>query len=69
MALFNGPQSRAILCGYLDIHRRMAALEALLNADPRSSAFSSQVNDLAPTEARVVRDYFAANPQCDAGPP
>ena len=31
MALFNGPQSRAILCGILDVHRRMADLESFIH--------------------------------------
>lgn len=59
MASLNEPQSRAILCGFLDIDRRMADLEALLAPGSNPSPFSRHVNDLSPTEARVVRDYFA----------
>jgi GTP-binding protein EngB required for normal cell division len=59
MALFNGPQSRAILCCFLDIHRRMAELEAAMHTDETPTAFSAHVNDLAPAEAKVIRDYFA----------
>jgi hypothetical protein len=59
MAVLNGPQSRAILCGFLDVHRRMAELEALLTPGRMPSAFSEYVTDLSPTEAQVVQDYFA----------
>ena len=59
MAIFNEAQSRAVLCGFLDLHRRMAELEALINTRETRSAFSSEVNDLSPTEAKVVQDYFA----------
>src|SRR5204862_427290 len=59
MAVLNGPQSRAILCGCLDVHRRMAELEALITPGDRPSAFSEYGNDLSPTEAKVVQDYFA----------
>jgi hypothetical protein len=34
MPLFNDAQTRAILCGFLDIHRRMAELEAHLTSQP-----------------------------------
>ncbi len=59
MASLNEPQKRAILCGFLDIHRRMSELESLLVPDARPSPFSPHVNDLSPTEAKVVGDYFA----------
>ncbi len=59
MAVLNEPQSRAILCGFLDVHRRMAELEARISPDERPSSFSEYVNDLSPTEAKVVQDYFA----------
>jgi GTP-binding protein EngB required for normal cell division len=59
MALLNEPQSRAILCGLLDIHQRMTELEALIASGTRPSPFSKYVNDLSPTEAKVVHDYFA----------
>jgi hypothetical protein len=51
-------QARAILCGFLDIHRRMAELEALLVPGTKPTPFSGYVNDLSPTEAKVVQDYF-----------
>jgi hypothetical protein len=59
MPLFNSAQTRAILCGFLDIHRRMAELEALQSPSTKSTPFSGYVNDLSPTEAKVVQDYFA----------
>ena len=58
MPLFNGAQTRAILCGFLDTHRRMAELEALLTPGTKPTPFSEYVNDLSPTEAKVVQDYF-----------
>ena len=57
--LFNEAQTRAILCGFLDIHRRMTELEALLIPGTKPTPFSGYVNDLSPTEAKVVQDYFA----------
>lgn len=59
MASLNEPQKRAILCGFLDVHRRMAELEAILAPEANPSPFSQHVNDLSPTEAKVVGDYFA----------
>ena len=59
MPLFNDAQTRAILCGFLDIHRRMAELEALLIPGTKPTPFSGSVYDLSPTEAKVVQDYFA----------
>jgi hypothetical protein len=59
MASFNDAQSRAILCGFVDIHRRMAELECLIQPGARPSPFSQRVNDLSPTEAKVVQDSFA----------
>ena len=59
MPLFNSAQTRAVLCGFLDIHRRMAELEALLGPSTKPTPFSAHVNDLSPTEAKVIQDYFA----------
>jgi GTP-binding protein EngB required for normal cell division len=59
MAILNEAQNRTILSGFLDIHRRMADLEPLLQPGERPSVFSERVNDLSPTEARVIQDYFA----------
>ena len=54
----NDSQKRAVLFGLLDLHQRMADLEALLTQSLDSSPFSRYVNDLSPTEAKVIRDYF-----------
>jgi GTP-binding protein EngB required for normal cell division len=59
MTTLNEAQSRSMLCGFQDIHRRMADLEALIHPGERPSRFSDYVNDLSPAEARVVQDYFA----------
>jgi GTP-binding protein EngB required for normal cell division len=59
MTILNGPQGRSVLCGFLDIHRRMAELEARIHPGGRPSEFSEYANDLSPTEAKVVQDYFA----------
>lgn len=59
MALMTEAQSRAIRCGFIDIDQRMADLEALLGQATSPSPLSRYVNDLGPTEAKVVRDYFA----------
>src|SRR5947207_1799156 len=57
--VLNDSQRRSILVGCLDIHRRMADMEALLTQGTDPSPFSQCVNDLSPTESGVVRDYFA----------
>jgi GTP-binding protein EngB required for normal cell division len=54
----NESQKRSVLFGLLDIHRRMADMEAMLAQSLISSPFSQYVNDLSPTESRVVQDYF-----------
>jgi hypothetical protein len=59
MPLFNPAQTRAILCGFLDVHRRMAEIEALLSPGTKTTPFSTHVNDLSPTEAKILQDYFA----------
>ena len=59
MSLFNEAQTRVILCGFLDVHRRMAELEAQLSPSTEPTPFTGYVNDLSPTEAKVLQDYFA----------
>jgi hypothetical protein len=54
----NESQKRALLFGVLALHRRMADLEAILVQALEPSPFSAYANDLSPTEARGVRDYF-----------
>jgi GTP-binding protein EngB required for normal cell division len=55
----NDSQRRSVLFSLLDIHRRMAEMEAMLVQSTIASPFSQFVNDLSPTESQVVRDYFA----------
>jgi GTP-binding protein EngB required for normal cell division len=50
-------QKRFLLCGFLDIHRRMEELEGFM-AVTKPSPFSGKVHDLTPVEVKVVRDYF-----------
>jgi hypothetical protein len=54
----NEHQKWAILHGCLDIHRRMAEMEAILIQSTISSPFSKYVNDLSPTESQAIQDYF-----------
>jgi GTP-binding protein EngB required for normal cell division len=55
----NDSQKRGILFSCLDLHRRMAEMEAYLVQGAEPTPFSQYVNDVSPTEAQVVRDYFA----------
>jgi hypothetical protein len=55
----NEYQKRTILLSCLDLHRRMAEMEAILAQSAVSSPFSKYVNNLSPTEGKVVQDYFA----------
>jgi GTP-binding protein EngB required for normal cell division len=58
MISLNPSQKQSILFGFLDVHRRMAELEAAITQSGISSPFSQQVGDLSPTEVKVVQDYF-----------
>ncbi len=59
MTSLNESQKRSLLFGCLDIHRRLADMEAMLVQSAISSPFSQYGNDLSPTEGRVVQDSFA----------
>ena len=59
MTGFNEAQQRALLSGCVDIHRRMAELEALIASSGGSSVFSEHLNDLSPGEIKIVLDSFA----------
>jgi len=50
---------RHILHGFLSVHKQMADLEALLVQSATSSPFSQSVQDVSPTECRVIQDHFA----------
>ena len=58
MISLNESQRRAILFSFLDIHQRMAEMEALLAQETRSP-FSRYAHDLSPAEIELVRDRFA----------
>ncbi len=58
-AAFNDSQRRSVLICLLDLHRRMAEMEATVAHSVIPSPFSEFVDDLSPTEGQVVRDYFA----------
>lgn len=59
MGVLGEDLQRPIRFGFLDLHRRMAEMEALLIQSAAPTPFSQHVNDLAPTEVKVVQDYFA----------
>lgn len=48
-----------LVTGFLVLHRRMEELESQLARSDHSSPFRQYVNDLSPTEIKVVQDYFA----------
>ena len=55
----NESQRRAVLFGFLDLHRRMAEMEAQIAPSGDPSPFSRHINDLSPAEAETVRGAFA----------
>jgi hypothetical protein len=59
MIPLNPSQQQSILLGFLDLHRRMAELEAAIAQCGNSSLFSQYVGDLSATEMKVVQDHFA----------
>jgi GTP-binding protein EngB required for normal cell division len=59
MTSLNPLQQRSVLLGCLDIHRRLAEMEAILGHSQTPTPFSLYTNDLSPTERKVVQDYFA----------
>ncbi|MGO8745126.1 MAG: dynamin family protein [Thermoguttaceae bacterium] len=50
---------QVLLSTFLHIQGRLTEMEALLAEGKRPSPLSQHVNDLSPTEAQVVEDYFA----------
>src|ERR671936_434809 len=59
MTSLNDSQRRAVLASFVDVHRRMAEMEGIMAQCATPSAFSQYVDDLSPTEKKVVQDYFA----------
>ncbi len=55
----NESQKQSVRAGLLDVHRRMAEFEAAIAQAAIPTPFSQYVNDLSPTESKVVQDYFA----------
>jgi GTP-binding protein EngB required for normal cell division len=58
-APFGESHQRRILNAFLTIHRRLAELEALVSTGHCPSPFAQDVNDLSPTEVRVLVGHFA----------
>jgi hypothetical protein len=56
VSLLNESQKRAILVAILDMHRRMAELEALL--DQGESELAQHSNDVSETESDAVKERF-----------
>jgi GTP-binding protein EngB required for normal cell division len=54
----NAYQRQTILFGFRDVHHRLANMEAMLAQSLIDSPFSQYVNDLSPTERKVIQDYF-----------
>jgi GTP-binding protein EngB required for normal cell division len=59
MISLNASQAQSVLLSFLDLHRRMAELEANIAQSATASPFSQQLSDLSPIEVKVVQDYFA----------
>ena len=59
MNAFSSNHARILVAGFLDIHHQIEEMEALLASGASSSALSERVNDISPTEAKVIQDYFA----------
>jgi GTP-binding protein EngB required for normal cell division len=59
MTTLNDLHKRALVAGFLDLHRRMADMESALTRSADSSPFGEHIHDLSPTEIKVVQDYFA----------
>lgn len=54
----NDYQRHTILSGFRDVHHRLAELESTLVQSLAESPFFQYINDLAPTERKVIQDYF-----------
>jgi len=54
------PEHKHVLVScFLDIHGRLAEMEALIVQGAQSSAFSQHSSDVSPAEAEALRDNFA----------
>ncbi len=59
MTTLNPSQQRSIAACCVELHRRIADMEASLDPSTVTTAFSQYVNDLSPTEVEVLKGYFA----------
>jgi GTP-binding protein EngB required for normal cell division len=59
MNTFGSNHARILVAGFLDLHHQIEEMEAFLAHIASSSALSERVNDISPTEAKVIQDYFA----------
>lgn len=59
MTALNDSQKRAILFGFLDLHRRLADLESLLAQSVQPAPLFPCVDDLGPQEMAWLRSRFA----------
>ena len=54
----NEYQRQTMLSGFRDAHHRLADMESILAQSLIESPFFQYVNDLSPTERKVIQDYF-----------
>lgn len=59
MVELNASQKQRILVTLVGLHRSLAETEALLVQAEERSPLAAFRNDLSPTQAKVIRDYFA----------
>ena len=59
MTAFSELHKQTLLSRFSDLHRRMEEMEARIAQSQIASPFNELVNDLSPTESKVVQDYFA----------
>jgi hypothetical protein len=58
MSGLNDYQRQTIRSGLRDVHRRLAKMESMLAQSLIDSPLTSYINDLSPTEHKVIYDYF-----------
>jgi DNA-binding transcriptional MerR regulator len=58
MSPWNEAQRRAILSGLLDVQHRLEEMETLLARSHVASPFTQYVDDLSPTERKILHEYL-----------
>jgi GTP-binding protein EngB required for normal cell division len=58
MSALNELQRQSLLTCLLDLHHRLTEMEATIAQGLLDSPFARHVNDLSPTESKVLLDYF-----------